>query len=134
MGETVPADVESLLTDEPLVAHLATCHDGKPHAAPLWFRYAGDDVVEIMTTGRKLADIRQNPRVSLSIQTDEGGHPEWMVTLLGTATVVEDADANREANRQINRKYGADDPDDWLAENTLVRIDVGSATYRRYDE
>lgn len=132
MGETVPADVESLLADEPLVAHLATCHDGKPHAAPLWYRYAGDDAVEIMTTGRKLANIRQNPRVALSVQSDENGHPEWMVTLRGTATVVEDEDENREANRRLNRKYGADDPDAWLEENTLVRIDVGSVTHETF--
>lgn len=132
MGETVPAEVESLLTDEPVVAHLATCHEGYPHAAPVWFRYAGEDVVEIMTTGQKLANVRENPRVALSAQTDEGGHPEWTVTLRGTATVIEDETENRTANRRINRRYGADDPDDWLEENTLVRIAVGSVALERF--
>ena len=127
--DAVPDAVERLLTDEPLLAHLATCTEGRPHAAPVWYRY-DDGTVEIVTEGRKLANLRENPRVSLSVVRAEAGHPEWSVTLLGTATVVEDDDAFREANRRINRKYGAD-PDDW-SENTLVRIDVGSASHRTY--
>jgi len=86
--------------------------------------------VEVVTTGRKLANVRENPRVALSVQQDTDGHPEWAVTLRGTATVVEDEDENREANRRINEKYGAE-PDDW-SENTLVRIDVGSTDLQRY--
>lgn len=129
MTETLPAEVEELITDEPLVAHLGTCHDGKPHVAPLWYRYE-DGVVEIMTTGRKLANIRENPRVALSIQQDEDGIPQWMVTLRGTATIVDDEERSLEANRRLNRKYGVDE-DSW-ADNTLVRIDVSSATHRTY--
>lgn len=130
MAAEIPDEVEELIAGEPLVAFLGTCHDGLPHTAPLWYRYE-DGVVEIMTTGRKLANVRQNSRVSLAIQTDEGGHPEWMVTLRGTATVVEDEDVQREANRRLNEKYGAD-ADDWQ-ENDLVRIDVGSAFYKTFD-
>lgn len=130
MTETLPAEAEELITGEPLVAHLGTCHGGKPHVAPLWYRYE-DGVVEIMTTGRKLANVRENPRVALSIQQDEDGMPQWMVTLRGTATVVDDDERSREANRRLNRKYGVDE-DSW-SENTLVRIDVSSAAYRTYD-
>lgn len=149
MEQTVPDEVEDLLTGEPEVAHLATCSDGRPHVAPLWFRYEPADetrddeghppepaaggheggVIEVMTTGRKLANVRENPRVALSIESDDGGHPSWAVTVRGTARVVEDADENRAANRRINRRYGADDPDDWEEENTLVRIAVGSVSY-----
>lgn len=144
MGETVPDEAAALLTSEPVVAHLATCTGGRPHVAPLWFRYVGSgddaetpsdddrDVVEVMTTGRKLADLRENPRVALSVQHDEDGHPQWRVVLRGTATVVEDQDETRAANRAINRKYSADDPDAWLEENTLVRIAVGSVSYETF--
>jgi len=52
------------------------------------------------------------------------------MTLFGTAAVVEDAEAFERANRAINEKYGAD-PDDW-SENTLVRIDVGSASVETF--
>lgn len=139
MGETVPNEVATLLTNARVVAHLATCVDGRPHVAPLWFRYVdaddGDrdrDVVEIMTTGRKLANVRENPRTALSIQYDEDGHPDWRVVVRGTATVVDDPEETRRANRAINEKYGADDPDAWLEENTLVRIAVGSVSHETF--
>jgi hypothetical protein len=54
-----------------------------------------------------------------------------MVSLLGTATVVDDEAATREATRRINEKYGASE-DAW-SENRLVRVNVGSASYRTYD-
>lgn len=129
MTQVVPAAVEELLTSEPVVAHLATCHDGRPHSAPLWYRYE-DGVVELLTTGRKLANLRANPRVSLSMERDEAGIPKWMVSLQGTATVVEDEAAIRAANERLNRRYGVDD-EAW-AENVLVRVAVGSVAYRTY--
>lgn len=129
MTTDVPPEAEELLTAEPLMAHLATCDDGRPHVAPVWYYY-DDGTVEVLTTGRKLANVRSNPRVAVSVQKDVGGHAEWMVSLLGTATVVEDEDATREATRRINAKYGAEDTA-WQ-ENTLVRIDVGTATFRQY--
>jgi len=127
---SVPREVADLIDGARETAHLATCRDGRPHVAPLWYRYAGDGVVEVVTAGRKLANIRANPRVALSIEAAENGQPEWTVTLRGTATVVDDATETTAANRRINCKYGADD-DDW-SENTLVRVDVGSASYRTY--
>lgn len=129
MSERVPAEAEELLTSEPLTAHLATCREGRPHVAPVWYRYT-DGTVELMITGRKLENLRANPRVSLAVQRAEAGIPSWTVTLLGTADVVEDEATNREANRRINRKYGVE-PDAWEG-NTLVRVDVGSASYRTY--
>jgi nitroimidazol reductase NimA-like FMN-containing flavoprotein (pyridoxamine 5'-phosphate oxidase superfamily) len=158
MAESVPDEVEALISDARTLAHLATCDDGRPHAAPVWYRYEagaegeGDDgsgreteneneneneggVVELVTTGRKLANLRSNPRVSLSIareRADREGSPEWSVTLLGTATVVDDEAASLAASRRINRKYGVDE-DAWAGENTLVRVAVGSASYRTYD-
>lgn len=126
---TIDPEVERLLTAEPLLAHLATCRDGRPHVAPVWYLYA-DGVVRVVTSGRKLADLRENPFVSMSVEQSERGDPEWTVTLRGTATVVEDDDAFEETNARINRKYGAS-ADAWT-ENTLVRIDVGSASHRTY--
>ncbi|MFT4889891.1 MAG: nitroimidazol reductase NimA-like FMN-containing flavoprotein [Halobacteriales archaeon] len=126
----VSDEIEDLLTSEPLVATLGTCVDGRPHVAPLWYRYE-DDVVEIVTTGRKLANIRENPRVALAVEKSTDGRPEWTVSIRGTATIIEDEDAFRTANRRINRKYGADE-DAWT-DNTLVRIDVGSASHRTYE-
>lgn len=128
---TVPSEAERLLEGEPVMAHLGTCVDGRPHVAPVWYRYVPDaERLEIVTTGRKLANVRENPQVALSIQNDEAGETQWMVTLLGTATVVDDEAETAAARRRINEKYGVE-PDAY-AENALVRIEVGSATHRTY--
>lgn len=125
----VPAEAERLLESEPLIAHLATCVDDRPHVAPVWYHY-DDGVVEIVTTGQKLENARANPRVALSIQKDEGGDPQWAVTALGSAHVVTNEAENRAARRRIHGKYGAD-PDAY-PENVLVRIDVTSVAYWTY--
>lgn len=129
MAREVPAEAEALLTSEPLVAFLGTAHDNNPHVAPLWYNYRAG-MVEIATTGRKLDNIRENEHVALSVQKDEGGHPQWGVTVQGTATVVEDPDERQAMFRRINRRYGADD-DAWT-ENTPVRIDIGTVEYWTY--
>ncbi|QLG49356.1 pyridoxamine 5'-phosphate oxidase family protein [Natrinema halophilum] len=126
---SVPSKAERLLESEPVMAHLGTCVEGRPHVAPVWYRYV-DGTVEIVTTGRKLANVRRNPRVSLSVQKDDAGQTRWMVSLLGTATVIEDEVETDAARRRINEKYAAE-PDAY-ADNTLVRIEIGSATYRTY--
>lgn len=129
MSRDIDPEIERLVTSEPLMAHLATCSDGRPHVAPVWYDYA-DGVVDVVTTGRKLANIRANPRVALSIQKDEHGQAQWMVSLLGTAEIVEDEEETRAVEARLNPKYGAD-VDAWTG-NVLVRIDVGSASYRTY--
>jgi nitroimidazol reductase NimA-like FMN-containing flavoprotein (pyridoxamine 5'-phosphate oxidase superfamily) len=127
--QIIPSEIEELIASEPVVAHLATCSDNRPHVAPLWYRYT-DGVIEILTTGQKLANIRENPRVALSIQNDEDGIPQWMVSLRGTATIIDDEEKRREANHHLNRKYGVDE-DSWT-KNVLVRVDVSSTAYRTY--
>jgi nitroimidazol reductase NimA-like FMN-containing flavoprotein (pyridoxamine 5'-phosphate oxidase superfamily) len=129
MAPDIDEEIEDLLTGEPLVAHLATCRDGRPHVAPLWYVYR-EGAIEVVTTGRKLDDIRHNDRVALSVQKDVDGDPQWGVTLRGTATVLTDEADGREVLGRINRRYGVDD-DAW-AENTAVRIAVGSANHWRY--
>lgn len=121
--------VERLLTSEPLMAHLATSANDKPHVAPVWYHY-DDGIVEVLTGGRKLENIRANPRVALSVQKDEAGRAKWKVTLLGTATIVDDPEAAKAAAERINPKYGADI--EAYSENTLVEVDVGSAMYKIY--
>ncbi|MHC3438877.1 pyridoxamine 5'-phosphate oxidase family protein [Natrialbaceae archaeon A-gly3] len=128
---SLPADAKRLLTSEPLMAHLATSVDKRPHVAPVWYVYDVDKgVVELVTTGKKLENVRENSRVALSVEKSDSGDPEWAVTVLGTATVVDDEAENRGARRRINAKYG-ESPDAY-AGNTLVRIDIGSGTYRTY--
>lgn len=129
MADSIPDEAVELLTSEPLIAHLGTSHEDRPHVAPLWFNYHEGDV-EIATTGRKLANLKRNPRVAMSVQKDEDGHPQWGVTLQGTAAVIDDDEAAEEALHRINRRYGTDE-DAW-SENTPVRIDVSNVEHWIY--
>lgn len=129
MAQGLSRAARDLLTSEPLTAHLATCRDGKPHVAPLWYDVRGD-TIEVVTTGQKLTNLRENPKVALSVAKDDGPRAEWMVTVLGTATVVDDPEASEAATRRINRRYDANESA-W-AENRLVRIEAGSSTHRIY--
>ncbi|MFB6310858.1 MAG: pyridoxamine 5'-phosphate oxidase family protein [Salinirussus sp.] len=125
MDDSVPDDVADHLQGATVPATLATCADNRPHAASLWYRYA-DGTIEVVTTGQKLANIRSNPLVALSVVSHKDGIPNWEVTVRGTAQVIDDASASRAATRRINAKYGVN-ADAWADENTLVRIDIGSA-------
>jgi PPOX class probable F420-dependent enzyme len=129
MEQGLSRPARDLLTSEPLTAHLATCRDGKPHVAPLWYDVQGE-TIEVVTTGQKLTNLRENRKVALSVAKDDGPRAEWMVTVRGTATVVDDPEASEAATKRINRKYDANESA-W-AENRLVRIAVGSSTHRIY--
>jgi PPOX class probable F420-dependent enzyme len=130
MADDLSEKAVELLTNEVSIGHLGTSHDDRPHVAPVWYAVHDGDV-EIVTTGQKLANIRRNPRVALSVQNDVDGEARWGVTLRGTATVVEDETEGEAIFRRINERYGADE-DAW-DENTPVRIDVGSSNAWTYD-
>lgn len=125
-------EVETLLSEAVVSAHLATCVNDRPHVAPVWFDYR-DGVVSVLTGGRKLANLRENPRVALSIERADGGDVEWAVTLLGTARIVEDSERKRAAAARVFGKYTGDEDVDGDPGGSLVEIDVGSATLQRYD-
>ncbi|MFW5965370.1 MAG: pyridoxamine 5'-phosphate oxidase family protein [Halodesulfurarchaeum sp.] len=129
MAEDVPQAPEDLLESEPLAGFLATSVDDDPHVAPVWYRYE-DGVLELTTSGKKLQNLRANPRAAFSVHKAEAGIPEWMVSLQGTATVIEAEAPNRQVRRAINAKYGAEP--DAFAGNTLVRIDVDRASHTVY--
>lgn len=125
---TVPSEIEDLLAGR-YSAHVATTVDDRPHVAPVWYVY-DDGVVSFVTSGRKLENIRKNPRVALSIEKadDEGFH--WTVTLLGTATVVEDPAVVAPVRRRIDEKYANDED---FGFQPLVRVAVRTVASQVYE-
>ena len=107
---TVPAEVESFIAGAPVSAHLATSVDDRPHIAPVWYGYR-EGVLYFITGGRKLANLRRNPRVAVSIEQARDGDVDWNVTLLGRATVHDDTDRIDWASDWIYDKYETDDLD-----------------------
>lgn len=124
----VPPETEALIADARLSAHVATSVDDRPHVAPVWYLY-DDGVVSFVTSGRKLRNIRQNPRVALSVEKADESGVEWGVTMLGTATVYDDHDRVDPVQRRIDEKY--DNETDYGFQ-PLVEVDVASSTHTVY--
>ena len=127
----IDPDAEALFADAALSAHLATAVDGRPHVAPVWYVYE-DGVVWILTGGKKLANLRENPRVALSIESYDAAGVDWGVQLLGTARVVDDEERYHEVARRMDEKYGGDYGTDGGVEGALVAVRVGSASAQTY--
>ncbi len=125
---SVPAEVEDLISGARLSAHVATSVDDRPHVAPVWYRYE-DGVLSFVTSGRKLENVRRNPRVAVSIERSDEEAVDWSVTLLGTATVVEEEARVAPVAERLFEKY---DSDDDYPFQPLVEVEVGSATASVY--
>lgn len=149
---TVPPAVETLITEAPVSAHVATAVDDRPHVAPVWYGYR-EGVLYFMTGGRKLANVRRNPRIAVSIESADRGDVEWNVTLLGRARVVDDPDRIDWASGWIYDRYDGDSSDgDDLTDDraepdggteagadddgpdyALVEVDIGSTASNVYE-
>ena len=145
----VPEEVVEHIADAPLSAHLATSVDDRPHVAPVWYAY-DDGSLWVTTGGRKLRNLRRNPRVAVSIESaDRAGNVDWNATLLATARVVEDDDREAWLLDRMDEKYRGDDErtetdggaiepdggdggDDGDPSGGLVELRVASATLATY--
>lgn len=138
----VPTDEKELFVGKPLVAHLATSVNDRPHVTPVSYYYE-NGALQIITTGKKVENIRTNPRVALSIQTDDAGHPEWMVLIKGTACVVDSKEAIKQGAMNIYKKYFGENIDEWdefrheqitnpSDDVVILEIDIGSIVSKRY--
>jgi len=128
---SAPDDVADRVAGQPYSAFLATTVDDRPHVAPVWYLY-DDGHVYFFTQGRKLANVRRNPRVALAI---EGEDSIWLAVIRGTATVREDDDHRREVADRLFDQYLDDAGSayrdaDGDPQGALVDVEVGSATLR----
>lgn len=135
------ADTRAFLRDEVagarLSAHLATSVDDRPHVAPVWYVYEerdGEGRFAVLTGGRKLRNVRENPRVALSIERTDDGEAAWRVVARGTARVVDDPDRTAAARQAVFETYYGPDYEEGGTEEggRLVEITVGSADVERY--
>lgn len=138
---SVSPDVEELISNAKLMAHLATSVDDRPHVAPVWYAY-DDGTLSLLTGGKKLANVQENPRVAVSIEKNSNGDAEWMATLLGTGTIQTDSTRINEAAYDVFSKYLDANEEEWPEyyrqalsdepQNTLIEIDIASATATQY--
>jgi PPOX class probable F420-dependent enzyme len=88
----IPESARSVLESDAL-AHVVTLGSGgEPHVTLAWVGLDGDEIVfATLPDQRKLANIRSDPRVAISIETstvNEYGLTEYLV-VYGTARVTE---------------------------------------------
>ncbi len=92
MATMSEAERRRFLAEGTRTGKLATVRaDGRPHLAPIWFVFDGDDL--IFTTGAqsvKGISLRRDPRVALCV--DDEMPPDAFVNVEGTATISEDLD------------------------------------------
>ena len=127
----VPSAIEDVLTEGREMAHVATAVDDRPHVAPIWYRYE-DDMIEFVTEGKKLENIRENPKVAVSVEHSEDGRGEWHVVLFGTARVITDEEELWAGRTRLFQRYRGRDPsreEDGEPPEALVQVDVGSVSY-----
>ena len=99
--------------DEPRMAHLATSSTtGNPRVSPIWYVYENGVFYFTTRLGRlKGKHIQENPRVALSIATDD--RPYRAVCAFGKVVKVRD---NRdEWLEKIYLRYGKRQVKSWLA-------------------
>ena len=87
----LPDRVREIL-ESPVVAHVVTLdRDGSQHVTIAWVGVDGDEIVmATLFDQRKLKNLRRDPRIALSLQTDhtnEMGLLEYLV-VHGTASVI----------------------------------------------
>ena len=87
----------------PHVAHFASIReDGSPHVSPVWYQWEDGKVIVVSGDAAvKTRNVRRNPKVALSVATDEW--PYQYVILEGDATVRNDN--LKDAVRRIFSRY-----------------------------
>jgi hypothetical protein len=122
-----PISQEMLSRDIARLAYVAT--DGTPRVIPIGFTWNGTEVVMCTTTNApKLASLRRNPAVSLTIDTEV--HPPKILLLRGEA-VLDEVEGIPDEYLQMNGTYEMTPEQrvEWEAEvrslyDSMVRIVV----------
>ena len=122
-----PEQIEDYLS-MPHIADLATVRpDGSPHVAPVWFLYE-DGVVKVLaeTSSVKVKNLKSEPRVSVSIATDQ--QPYEYVIVNGVAE-ISGGDIS-DILRRISVHYQGTEEGERYAEKTLRELVLCLITIR----
>jgi hypothetical protein len=122
-----PISQELLNRDLARLAYVAK--DGTPRVVPIAFTWNGEDLVMCTTTNApKLASLRRNPAVAVTIDTEV--HPPKILLLRGNA-VLDEVEGIPDEYLQMNGTYGMTPEQrvEWEAEvrslyDSMVRIVV----------
>ncbi|WP_135303910.1 pyridoxamine 5'-phosphate oxidase family protein [Haloarcula amylovorans] len=146
----ISSEVVDRIADASLSAHVATSVDDRPHVAPVWYVFEPSDetaesaTLYVLTGGKKLENVRANPRVAVSIERADGPDVDWSVQLLGTAREVEDDERIEHVQTRMDEIYRSGDESSETDEDgeatdggdeiewACLEIRIGSASYQQY--
>jgi PPOX class probable F420-dependent enzyme len=106
--------VAQQLLESTNVARLAyVWTDGTPRVVPTWFHWTGQEIVlGSPADAPKLVALRRNPKVALTIDTQEW--PYKVLLVRGTARLQEMNDVVPEYAQAAERYFGADGGKGWV--------------------
>ena len=128
MAGMAESEIETLLTKAEIGVLSTADARSRPEGSPVWFEYAGGSLLVLVhRDSKKARNIRENPHVSLTVDTRRA--PYKGVVLRGTATLSGPEPVLR---RRLAHKYlGAETGERYLAstakfdeEDVLVTIHV----------
>jgi PPOX class probable F420-dependent enzyme len=97
--------IHAFLTEGARTGKLATTRaDGRPHVAPVWFVFDGEDVL-FMTNEQtvKGKSLRRDPRAALCVDAERP--PFAFVLIEGTVTIEDDPEAALPVSIELARRY-----------------------------
>lgn len=127
MPQLTSQEIDAYLAG-PHVAHFASIRaDGTPHISPVWYQWEDGKVTVVSADAAvKTRNVRQNPKVAISVATDEW--PYQYVILEGNATVRNDnlKDAVRSVfSRYEGEERGEQEADELTeGDQQLVAIEI----------
>ncbi len=99
----LPRELDEFLAQPHLAVIATTRPDGGPHSAATWYLWEDGRALVNMEEGRKRLDyMRADPRVSLTVLSDDGNH----VTLEGRAVRIEDDSSFEDIDRIATHHIG----------------------------
>ncbi len=134
--KTLPPEKQRFVNaflDRPLIARVATAGaDGRPHVVPVWYGWDGTAIwISSFASTRKIAQLRENPTISIAVDVAGEGEKTSAVILEGVAELVaEPRELVAEKSTWIYKRYLgeegvlADEPQSWIhdAENLLIKL------------
>ena len=129
VSEVLEKPISRELLDRDLVRLAYVAKDGTPRVVPIGFMWNGSEVVMCTTTNApKLASLRRNPAVALTVDTEV--HPPKILLMRGEA-VLDEVEGIPDEYLQMNGTYEMTPEQrvDWEAEvrslyDSMVRIVV----------
>jgi PPOX class probable F420-dependent enzyme len=90
--------------------------DGTPRVHPIWFHWTGAELVFGTTlNARKVAALRKNPAVAVTIDTQDPPNPPRILQLRGPAAISAHDDVFDEWYAAARRYLGAEAAEAWRA-------------------